>query len=80
MNNSVALRGGNWMTKRSQKLKPTVMLCPISIFIDGAHLDHIGRMCVEPMLIDILARWDEVRRTQNSKGLICFLPISSIDS
>jgi hypothetical protein len=24
-------------------------ICPVSIFIDGSHLDNLGRMCVEPL-------------------------------
>jgi hypothetical protein len=30
---------------------PQHNLCPVSISIDGAHLDQIGRMCVEPVIM-----------------------------
>ena len=53
---------------------PSHFLCPVSIFIDGAHLDQIGRMCVEPVIIELLALSSEVRKTDKSKVLIGFLP------
>jgi hypothetical protein len=30
-------------------------LCPVSIFIDGAHLNNHGRMFVEPVIMELLA-------------------------
>jgi hypothetical protein len=39
---------------------PRHYLCPVSIFIDGAHLDQIGRMCVEPVILELLALFSEV--------------------
>jgi hypothetical protein len=38
-------------------------LCHISIFIDGYHLDNLGRMCVEPVIIELLVLSSKVNRT-----------------
>jgi hypothetical protein len=46
----------------------------ISIFIDGAHLDNLGRMCVEPVIMELLALSRKVRHTYISKVLLGFLP------
>jgi hypothetical protein len=48
-------------------------LCPVSIFIDGAHMDNLGRMCVEPIM-ELLALSSKVRRTDISKVILGFLP------
>jgi hypothetical protein len=49
-------------------------MCPVSIFIDGAHLDNLVRMCVEPVIMELLALSSKVRRTDISKVLLDFLP------
>jgi hypothetical protein len=49
-------------------------LYPISIFIDGAHLDQIGGMCVGPVIIELLGLWSDLRRTYKYKALLGFLP------
>jgi hypothetical protein len=53
---------------------PSHYLCPVSIFIDGAHLDQIGRMCVEPVIIELLSFSSAIRKTDKSKVLLGFLP------
>jgi hypothetical protein len=49
-------------------------MCPVSIFIDGAHLDNLGRMCVEPVTMELLALSSKVERTYISKVPLGFLP------
>jgi hypothetical protein len=49
-------------------------LCPVSIFIDGAHLDNLGRMCVEPVILEFLALSRKVRCIDIRKVLLGFLP------
>jgi hypothetical protein len=49
-------------------------LCPVSIFIDGDHLDNLGIMCVEPVIMELLALSRKVRCTDISKVLLGFLP------
>jgi hypothetical protein len=38
-------------------------LCPVRIFIDGAHPENLGIMCVEPVIMELLALSRKVRRT-----------------
>jgi hypothetical protein len=49
-------------------------LCPVSIFIDGAHLYNLGRMCVEPVIMELFALSSKVRHTYIIKILLSFLP------
>jgi hypothetical protein len=49
-------------------------LCTVSIFIDGAHLDNLGRMCVEPVIMELLELSSKVRCTDIIKFLLVFLP------
>jgi hypothetical protein len=35
----------------------------VSIFIDGGHLDNLGRMCVKPVIMELLALSSKVRCT-----------------
>jgi hypothetical protein len=49
-------------------------MCHVSILIDGAHLDNLGRMCVEPVIMELLALSSKLRRTDISKVLLGFLP------
>jgi hypothetical protein len=48
-------------------------LCLVSIFIDGAHLDNLGRMCVQPMGMEFLALSIKVIHPYISKVLLGFL-------
>jgi hypothetical protein len=49
-------------------------LCPVSIFIDGAHLDNLQKMCVEPVIMELLALSSKSRHTNISKVLLGFFP------
>jgi hypothetical protein len=44
------------------------------VSIDGAHLDNLERMCVEPMLMELLELSSKVRCTDISKVILGFLP------
>jgi hypothetical protein len=48
-------------------------LCPVSIFIDGAHLDNLCRMCVEPFITELLALSSRVRRKDIRNIILGFL-------
>jgi hypothetical protein len=49
-------------------------LFTVSIFIDGAHLNNHGRMCVDPVIMELLALSNKVRLTNIIKVLLGFLP------
>jgi hypothetical protein len=49
-------------------------LCPVSIFIDGAHLENLCRMRVEPVIMELLALSSKVIRTDIIKIILGFLP------
>jgi hypothetical protein len=49
-------------------------LCPVSIFINGAHLDNLGMMCVEPVIMELIALSIKLGRTYINKVLLGFLP------
>jgi hypothetical protein len=46
----------------------------VSIFIGGAHMDNLGRMHVEPVIMELLALSSKVRRTDIIKVILGFLP------
>jgi hypothetical protein len=46
----------------------------VSIFIDGSHLDNLGRMCVEPVITELLVLSSKVIRTDIRKVLLGLLP------
>jgi hypothetical protein len=58
----------------SEILQDRHYVCPVSIFIDGAHLNNLGRMCVEPVIMELLALSIKVRWTDISKIILGFLP------
>jgi hypothetical protein len=58
MVNLAVLNGGKEFIPEVKQ--PSQFLCPISILIDGAHLDQIGRMCVKPIIIELLALSSEI--------------------
>jgi hypothetical protein len=49
-------------------------LFPVSIFIDGAHLDNLCRICAEPVMMELLALSSKVIRTDINKILLGVLP------
>jgi hypothetical protein len=57
-----------------QLKKPNNFLAPISIFIDSARLDLIGRKEGEPVIVELLNLSSVLRRTDASKLLLGFLP------
>jgi hypothetical protein len=46
----------------------------VSIFIDDDHLENLGRMCVEPVIMELLALSSKVRCTDITKILLGFFP------
>jgi hypothetical protein len=48
-------------------------VCPVSIFIDGTHLDNLGRMRVEPVIMELVALSRKVRCTDINKVFLGFL-------
>jgi hypothetical protein len=74
MVSSVGVSGGKKRKHLSQRSNKIGIICTLSAFFDGAHLDNLGRICVEPVIMELLVLSSKVRRTDIIKVLLGFLP------